>query len=216
MAATLAAPFSRIVRGGLLGDGADRGHALGGQRLDLEPDAEAVLRRPDGGHLRSGVARNHDPRFHLSDVAPYRAAGTGGWQPGRVLTSPRADLMLTPALTADLAALLQVILIDVVLAGDNAVVVGLAVAGLPAHQKRRAIIAGIVGATVIRIGFGAITLQLLEIIGLMLAGGLLLLWVCWKMYRELRRGRHAEARGRSPAPRRCGRRCCRSSSPTSR
>ena len=100
--------------------------------------------------------------------------------------------MLTPALTADLAALLQVILIDVALAGDNAVVVGLAVAGLPAHQKRRAIIAGIAGATVIRIGFGAITLQLLEIIGLMLAGGLLLLWVCWKMYRELRRSRHAE------------------------
>ena len=100
--------------------------------------------------------------------------------------------MLTPALTADLAALLQVILIDVALAGDNAVVVGLAVAGLPPHQKRRAIIAGIAGATVIRIGFGMITLQLLEIIGLMLAGGLLLLWVCWKMYRELRRSRHAE------------------------
>jgi YjbE family integral membrane protein len=95
--------------------------------------------------------------------------------------------MLTPALTADLAALLQVILIDVALAGDNAVVVGLAVAGLPSHQKRRAIIAGIAGATVIRIGFGAITLQLLEIIGLMLAGGLLLLWVCWRMFRELRR-----------------------------
>ncbi|MBN9563599.1 MAG: TerC family protein [Alphaproteobacteria bacterium] len=100
--------------------------------------------------------------------------------------------MLTPALTADLAALLQVILIDVALAGDNAVVVGLAVAGLPSHQKRRAIILGIAGATVIRIGFGLITLQLLEIIGLMLAGGLLLLWVCWKMYRELRRGHHAE------------------------
>jgi YjbE family integral membrane protein len=100
--------------------------------------------------------------------------------------------MLTPALTADLAALLQVILIDVALAGDNAVVVGLAVAGLPAHQKRRAIVAGIAGATVIRIGFGAITLQLLEIIGLLLAGGLLLLWVCWKMFRELRRGRHDE------------------------
>lgn len=100
--------------------------------------------------------------------------------------------MIPTALTADLAALGQVILIDVALAGDNAVVVGLAVAGLPAHQKRRAIVAGIAGATVIRIGFGAITLQLLEIIGLTLAGGLLLLWVCWKMFRELRRGRHAE------------------------
>jgi YjbE family integral membrane protein len=91
------------------------------------------------------------------------------------------------ALTHDLAALAQVILIDVTLAGDNAVVVGMAVAGLPAHQRRPAIILGIVGATVIRIALGAVALQLLEIIGLLLAGGLLLLWVCWRMFRELRR-----------------------------
>lgn len=90
-------------------------------------------------------------------------------------------------LTHELAALAQVILIDVTLAGDNAVVVGLAVAGLPAHQKRPAILLGILGATVIRIALGAIALQLLEIIGLLLAGGILLLWVCWKMFRELRR-----------------------------
>lgn len=101
--------------------------------------------------------------------------------------------MILPALTQDLTALAQVIFIDVALAGDNAVVVGMAVTGLPAHQQPRAIVAGIGGATLIRIGFGAITLQLLEIIGLMLAGGLLLLWVCWKMYRELRRShRHAQ------------------------
>ncbi|HEY7578885.1 MAG TPA: YjbE family putative metal transport protein [Acetobacteraceae bacterium] len=91
------------------------------------------------------------------------------------------------ALTNDLAALAQVILIDITLAGDNAVVVGLAVAGLPARQRRPAIIFGILGATVIRIALGAIALQLLQIIGLLLAGGVLLLWVCWKMFRELRR-----------------------------
>lgn len=95
--------------------------------------------------------------------------------------------MLPLTLTQDFAALVQVILIDVALAGDNAVVIGMAVAGLPAEQQRRAIVAGIAGATAIRVGFGAITLKLLEIIGLMLAGGLLLLWVCLKMFRELRR-----------------------------
>jgi YjbE family integral membrane protein len=100
-------------------------------------------------------------------------------------------------LSQDLAALAQVLMIDIALAGDNAVVVGLAVAGLPEPKKRRAIVAGIAGATVIRILFGAITLHLLEIIGLLLAGGLLLLWVCWKMFRELRRERHAAA-GRAP------------------
>ena len=84
------------------------------------------------------------------------------------------------ALTHDLVALAQVILIDITLAGDNAIVVGLAVAGLPPEQKRSAILVGIAGATVIRIALGAIALQLLAIIGLLLAGGLLLLWVCWR------------------------------------
>ena len=78
-------------------------------------------------------------------------------------------------------------MIDVALAGDNAVVVGLAVAGLPSRQKRRAILLGIGGATVIRIALGAVALKLLAVIGLLLAGGLLLLWVCWRMFRELRR-----------------------------
>ncbi|HEY8290103.1 MAG TPA: YjbE family putative metal transport protein [Acetobacteraceae bacterium] len=95
-------------------------------------------------------------------------------------------------MTHDLTALLQVVMIDVALAGDNAVVVGLAVAGLPAHQKRPAILLGIAGATVIRIALGAVALQLLEIIGLLLAGGILLLWVCWKMFRELRRSHHTD------------------------
>jgi YjbE family integral membrane protein len=89
--------------------------------------------------------------------------------------------------TQDLVTLAQVMMIDVALAGDNAVVVGLAVAGLPARQKRPAILLGIGGATAIRIAMGAVALQLLAIIGLLLAGGILLLWVCWKMFRELRR-----------------------------
>jgi YjbE family integral membrane protein len=85
-----------------------------------------------------------------------------------------------------LNALAQVIVIDLVLAGDNAIVIGLAAAGLPAEQRSKAIIIGIIAATVLRIAFAAVTTQLLQIIGLLLAGGILLLWVCWKMWRELR------------------------------
>jgi YjbE family integral membrane protein len=103
------------------------------------------------------------------------------------------------ALLPELSALLQVLLIDLVLAGDNAVVVGLAVAGLPAKQKGRAIVFGVAAATVIRIALAAVTLQLLEIVGLTLAGGLLLLWVCWRMFRELRRApqHHAVGQGKT-------------------
>jgi YjbE family integral membrane protein len=93
----------------------------------------------------------------------------------------------------ELAALLQVVLIDLTLAGDNAVVVGMAVLGLPARQRRLAILIGVGGAAVLRIGFGAVTLELLQIVGLLLAGGILLLWVCWKMFRELRRPAHGHA-----------------------
>jgi YjbE family integral membrane protein len=89
-----------------------------------------------------------------------------------------------------LPILLQVLLIDLVLAGDNAVVIGLAVNGLPAGQRRTAIWAGIAGATVIRIGFALVALKMLAIIGLTLAGGILLLWVAWKSGRELRQSGH--------------------------
>lgn len=89
-------------------------------------------------------------------------------------------------------ALLQVIGIDLVLAGDNAVVIGLAAAGLPKELRNRAILIGIIAATVLRIGFAAITTQLLAVVGLLLAGGILLLWVCWKMWRELRNGHGAD------------------------
>lgn len=91
---------------------------------------------------------------------------------------------------AELGVLAQVVMIDVALAGDNAVVVGIAVAGLPAHRRQAAILLGIGGATLLRILLGTVALRLLDIIGLTLAGGLLLLWVCWRMYRELRGASH--------------------------
>jgi integral membrane protein, YjbE family len=97
------------------------------------------------------------------------------------------ELLTQEALTA----FLQVIMIDLVLAGDNAIVIGLAAAGLPKEQRNKAILIGIIAATVLRIGFAAATTQLLQIVGLLLAGGILLLWVCWKMWRELRTT-HAE------------------------
>lgn len=83
-------------------------------------------------------------------------------------------------------ALLQVILIDLTLAGDNAVVIGLAAAGLPPEQRNKAVVVGIVAATLMRIAFASLAIQLLQIVGLLLAGGILLLWVCWKMWRELK------------------------------
>ena len=85
-----------------------------------------------------------------------------------------------------LAAFAQVLMIDLVLAGDNAIVVGALAAGLPAEQRRKVIILGVVAALVLRIGFALVVSQLLKIVGLVLAGGLLLLWVAWRMWRELR------------------------------
>ena len=85
-----------------------------------------------------------------------------------------------------MAALVQVLMIDLVLAGDNAIVVGALAAGLPAEQRRKVILLGVLAALVLRIFFALIVSQLLQIVGLILAGGLLLLWVSWKMWRELR------------------------------
>ncbi|TCR65655.1 TerC family protein [Bosea sp. BK604] len=87
-----------------------------------------------------------------------------------------------------LSAFFQVIMIDLALAGDNAVVIGLAAAGLPKEQRNKAILVGVIAATILRIAFAGLTTQILEIVGLLLAGGILLLWVCWKMWRELRSG----------------------------
>ena len=85
-----------------------------------------------------------------------------------------------------IAAFFEILFIDIVLAGDNAIVVGALAAGLPAEQRRKVIMVGVVAALVLRIAFALIVTQLLQIVGLVLAGGLLLLWVAWRMYRELR------------------------------
>jgi YjbE family integral membrane protein len=90
--------------------------------------------------------------------------------------------------TAAALAFLQVVLIDVSLAGDNAIAVGLAAAGLAKEQRRKAIFYGLVGAVIMRIGFALIAVQMLKVIGLLLAGGVLLLWVCWKIWQDLRKG----------------------------
>ena len=87
---------------------------------------------------------------------------------------------------AAFAAFLQVLMIDLVLAGDNAIVVGALAAGLPAEQRRKVILIGVLAALVLRILFALIVTQLLQIIGLILIGGLLLLWVAWRMWRDLR------------------------------
>jgi len=95
---------------------------------------------------------------------------------------------------AAFAAFIQVLLIDLVLAGDNAIVVGALAAGLPADQRRKVILIGVGAALVLRIGFALVVQQLLGIVGLVLAGGLLLLWVAWRMWRDLRGG-HGESAG---------------------
>lgn len=84
-----------------------------------------------------------------------------------------------------MAAFIQVLMIDIMLAGDNAIVVGALAAGLPAKQRKQVILIGIIAALVLRIVFALVVSQLMQIVGLILAGGLLLLWVSWKMYREL-------------------------------
>ncbi len=93
--------------------------------------------------------------------------------------------MLESLLSPDLAALGMIIVIDIVMSGDNAIIIGMAAAGLPPELRRRAIVYGIAGAAVIRILFAATVLHLLDILGLTLAGGLLLAWVCWRMWRDL-------------------------------
>ena len=98
-----------------------------------------------------------------------------------------ASLISPSALTA----LLEILMIDIVLAGDNAIVVGALAAGLPTDQRKKVIIFGVAAALVLRIIFALLVSQLLQIVGLVLAGGILLLWVAWKMARELRHASHS-------------------------
>jgi len=85
-----------------------------------------------------------------------------------------------------IAAFFQILFIDIVLAGDNAIVVGALAAGLPAEQRKKVIFIGVLAALVLRIAFALLVSQLLQVVGLVLAGGILLLWVAWKMFREIR------------------------------
>jgi YjbE family integral membrane protein len=103
------------------------------------------------------------------------------------------------AIWGPLAVFFQVVLIDLVLAGDNAVAVGLAASGLAVSQRRRVIASGLAAAVVMRISLALVALQLLSIIGLLLAGGLLLLLICYKMWRDLRDQSRATAHGAKPA-----------------
>ena len=88
-----------------------------------------------------------------------------------------------------LAAFFEILFIDIVLAGDNAIVVGALAAGLPATQRKKVIMIGVLAALVLRIAFALLVTQLLQVVGLVLAGGILLLWVAWRMYREIPQGR---------------------------
>jgi len=87
-------------------------------------------------------------------------------------------------------ALAQVLMIDIVLAGDNAVVIGLAAARVPVTLRKKVILWGLIAAVVLRIGLAIIAVSLMQVIGLRLAGGILLLWVCWRFWRDIRSGAH--------------------------
>jgi YjbE family integral membrane protein len=130
----------------------------------------------------------------LDIIAASAAAATSLGSPAEIWASIVHDFTNLDN-PAALAAFGQVLLIDLVLAGDNAIVVGALAAGLPAQQRRQVIIIGIAAALVLRIFFALIVSVLMGIVGLILAGGLLLLWVAWKMWRELH---HSGQSGGSP------------------
>jgi len=99
---------------------------------------------------------------------------------------------------AEMVELVEVVFVNLVLSADNAIVVGIAVAGLPARNRLRVMAIGIAGATLLRIVFAVFTAELLGVVGLTFAGGLLLLWICWKLWRELRTGRLIEPHQHGP------------------
>jgi YjbE family integral membrane protein len=117
----------------------------------------------------------------FSDVQSTRSSQG---HPGKTSVGP--DLLQAIESPEIWIAFFKVVMIDLVLAGDNAIVIGLAAAGLPTAQRNKAILVGVAAATVLRILFASVAVWLLKIIGLVFVGGLLLLWVCWKMWRELR------------------------------
>jgi YjbE family integral membrane protein len=118
----------------------------------------------------------------LLAAAAHAATGFGG--PAAVWDAILHDFS-NIAEPAAFAAFLQVLMIDLVLAGDNAIVVGALAAGLPAEQRKKVILIGVLAALVLRIAFALIVTQLMQVIGLIMVGGLLLLWVAWRMWRDL-------------------------------
>ena len=116
------------------------------------------------------------------------ASGFGG--PGDIWAAIVKDFSNITS-PAAFSAFLQVLMIDIVLAGDNAIVVGALAAGLPADQRKKVILIGVLAALVLRIAFALVVTQLMQIVGLIFVGGLLLIWVAWKMWRELREGAHS-------------------------
>lgn len=128
----------------------------------------------------------------MSVIALLAAAATGPGSPADIWHNIVTDFSNIGS-PAALAAFVQVLMIDIVLAGDNAIVVGALAAGLPADQRKKVILIGIIAALVLRIIFALMVSWLLGITGLIFAGGLLLIWVAWKMWRELKEaGPHAE------------------------
>lgn len=134
-----------------------------------------------GNECLQCLPRNREPS--RTGLFKDRRAVDGRWGNG----GPQSLSFLESLLGPDLVPLAMVILIDIAMSGDNAIIIGLAAAGLPAEQRRKAIFYGVMAAAVIRIVFAVTVVYLLAIIGLLLAGGLLLLWVCWHMWKDLRR-----------------------------
>ena len=147
--------------------------------------------------IRDAPSSGLEPRAYQPPPSPRKGAQPGQgskFRPRRSLDDARGDAYLARVLTGvnQFGALLSVVIVDVVLAGDNAIVVGMAAAGLPIERRRRVIVLGIAAATILRILLAYFAVQLLAVIGMTLAGGVLLLWVSWKMYREFREMQVAE------------------------
>jgi len=146
------------------------------------------------GTLGSNGARRARPAWRLRDRREL--AGPSGHTGGPRFAGKTARMHFPSA--TELVELVEVVFVNLVLSADNAIVVGIAVAGLPSRNRLRVMALGIAGATLLRILFALFTQQLLNVPGLKLAGGLLLLWICWKLWRELRTGRLIEPHEHGP------------------
>jgi YjbE family integral membrane protein len=127
----------------------------------------------------------------ILDILTQAAAAAPGFGSPAEIWQHIVDDFSNIGSPAAMSAFLQVLMIDIVLAGDNAIVVGALAAGLPADQRRKVILIGVLAALVLRVAFALVVQQLMGIVGLIFVGGLLLIWVAWKMWRELREGAHS-------------------------